>query len=125
MTGPSVLFPSPVEINGMISQVNFLILIFLRLFKFMGLRKNPRMNIFTIEFLLYLWYLLKYFIVFTFNNFHKYDVIPKTILALIRKSKSPLEISDFRLIALCNIIYQFLSKVLASRIKPLLCNLIN
>ena len=43
-----------------------------------------------------------------------------THLTLILKVKSPVKVSDFSPIALCNILYKIISKVLANRLKTIL-----
>ena len=47
-----------------------------------------------------------------------------TFIALIPKVKSPESISEFRPIALCNILYKLVSKVLANRLKRILPQII-
>lgn len=46
-------------------------------------------------------------------------------LALIPKKSNHEELGDFRCIALCNVIYKILSKVLADRIKIVLPKIIS
>ncbi|KAI0522506.1 hypothetical protein KFK09_004885 [Dendrobium nobile] len=46
--------------------------------------------------------------------------IKATALALIPKSKHASSFADFRPIALCNVIYKIVSKILASRLKPIM-----
>lgn len=43
-----------------------------------------------------------------------------TNIVLISKKKVPTSIGDLRLIALCNVTYKLISKVLANRMKPML-----
>ena len=42
-----------------------------------------------------------------------------TFLTLILKVKGPEKVSDFRPIALCDVLYKLISKVLASRLKKI------
>ena len=84
---------------------------------------------------------------FTTNFFHHFwDLVKEDMLAIIEESKTkrgvleafnatfltliPKEVGadtpdKFRLIALCNVIYKIISKVIANRLKPLLPMLIS
>ena len=48
-----------------------------------------------------------------------------TFITIIPKVKSPEFVTEFRLIALCNILYKLVSKVLANRLKKVLPHIIS
>ncbi|KAL5798070.1 hypothetical protein ACOSQ2_002890 [Xanthoceras sorbifolium] len=50
--------------------------------------------------------------------------ISRAVVALIPKVKSPVKISDFRPISLCNVTYKLVAKVLANRLKLVLHDII-
>ncbi|PKU86740.1 Putative ribonuclease H protein [Dendrobium catenatum] len=47
--------------------------------------------------------------------------VKATALAIVPKFKNATDISDYRPIALCNVFYKIITKVLAERMKPLMC----
>ena len=58
------------------------------------------------------------------NSTHIPAGINHTYLTLIPKVKSPKHVTEFRPIALCNIVYKLISKVLANRLKVILPDII-
>lgn len=60
-------------------------------------------------------------VVLGFLNNNIFDKsINATYIALILKKKSPSQITDFRPISLCNVLYKLMAKVLANRLKKVL-----
>ena len=51
--------------------------------------------------------------------------INHTYITLILKAKSLERVSEFKLIALCNVLYKLISKVVANRLKSLLSHVIS
>ena len=49
----------------------------------------------------------------------------ETYICLIPKVKSPQNITEFRLISLCNVVYKLISKILANRLKKVLAAVID
>uniref|UniRef100_A0A803NKE8 Reverse transcriptase domain-containing protein n=1 Tax=Cannabis sativa TaxID=3483 RepID=A0A803NKE8_CANSA len=60
-----------------------------------------------------------------FESGHFPTGINATNLVLIPKKKQPLDMGDFRPIALCNVLYKIISKVLANRLKHVLPTIIS
>lgn len=60
-----------------------------------------------------------------FKNCKMLGVINATNIALIPKFKTPNYVTDFRPIACCNLIYKCISKILATRLKAVLPDLIS
>lgn len=55
-----------------------------------------------------------------FHSGHLLKAINETIITLIPKVESPISVSQFRPISLCNVVYRIISKILVNRLKPLL-----
>lgn len=64
------------------------------------------------------------FIIQVFSIPNKIGDINHTLLTLIPKVHEPTKPSDFRPIALCNVIYKIITKILANRIKQFLPDII-
>lgn len=60
-----------------------------------------------------------------FQNTSLLKQINHTVIALIPKSSHATSVGDFRPIACCNVIYKIISKILASRLSPLLNDLVD
>eukprot|EP00253_Pinus_taeda_P035054 PITA_35054 len=91
--------------------------------------KAPVPDNFTIEFFKACWHVIKADLFNLINNFHRtkrvLPAINATFLTLIPKSDHDDSPNKFRPIALCNVIYKILSKLMANRLKPILPSIIS
>ncbi|GKA70985.1 RNA-directed DNA polymerase, eukaryota, reverse transcriptase zinc-binding domain protein [Tanacetum coccineum] len=60
-----------------------------------------------------------------FKNGKMLGEVNATLITLVPKSNTPIKVSDYRLIACCNVLYKIISKILTNRIKGALCKLVN
>ncbi|WOL07924.1 hypothetical protein Cni_G16674 [Canna indica] len=94
-----------------------------------GSGKSPCPDGYTGKFLETYWNIISEDFVSAFNFFHEYEVLPDgwndTCLVFIPKNDNPCVIKDYRPIALCNVAYRILAKVIANRLKPYLNDLIS
>jgi hypothetical protein len=95
----------------------------------MGPGKAPGVDGFTAGFFQKHWCLLKNSVTAAvlgfLNGGDMPEVINRTILVLIPKVANPDELSNFRPISLCNVIYKLCSKVMANRLRPILNEIVS
>ncbi|GJS23318.1 RNA-directed DNA polymerase, eukaryota, reverse transcriptase zinc-binding domain protein [Tanacetum coccineum] len=60
-----------------------------------------------------------------FNSGKMLGAINATLISLVPKSMTPQNVSDFRPIACCNVVYKCISKILTNRIKSALTHLVD
>ena len=60
-----------------------------------------------------------------FGTGHMPEGVNDTAIVLIAKVPTPVDLKDFRLISLCNVIYKVVSKCMVNRLRPLLSVLIS
>lgn len=91
--------------------------------------KSPGPDGFNFLFFKSCWGIIHRDVIAFVNEFHHNAQLPKAItssfLALIPKIKNPQMLSEFRPISLISSLYKIISKLLASRLKPFLGNLIS
>jgi len=91
--------------------------------------KAPGLDGFTIEFFKACWHIIKDDLINLIKNFHRtkriLPTINATFLTLIPKYDHADSPDKFRPIALCNVIYKILSKLMATRLKPILPSIIS
>ena len=90
---------------------------------------SPRPDGFNPAFLQRFWPLIEAYIFQSGTNWLNQGEFPKnlnaTIIALILKNANPISMKDLRPIALCNVLYKIIAKVLANRLKIILPSLID
>ena len=95
----------------------------------MALGKAPGLNGFTSNFFYYFWDLIMEEVLeIVEESRSKWGVLKAfnaTFLSLIPKEKGANNRGKFIPIALCNVIYKIISKVIANHLKPLLPNMIS
>lgn len=79
---------------------------------------------FTAGFYIRYWHLLKEVVCNAVRTFLEGgdmpEVVNSTVLVLIPKIKNPQDLTQYRPISLCNVLYKLASKVLALRLRPVL-----
>ncbi|WOK95078.1 hypothetical protein Cni_G03785 [Canna indica] len=91
--------------------------------------KSPAIDDFTSEFYKHYWGIIKPSYLNCLDNFFESAFLPfkwnKTMLTFIHKKANPSTIREFRPIALCNLNYRILAKLLAKRIQTVVHNLVS
>jgi hypothetical protein len=89
----------------------------------------PGPNGFTVEFFKAYWEVVKHDIYRVVEDSRRSTSILKalnaTMITLIQKENEARTLNHYRPIALCNVVYKIISKVIANRLKPLLPTLIS
>ncbi|WOL07610.1 hypothetical protein Cni_G16354 [Canna indica] len=95
----------------------------------LGRGKSPGMDGFTLEFYIHNWKIVKMDIKNELDKFWVTKSCPQewkeTVLVLVPKVEKARKIEEFRPIALCNVLYKVLTKIIVNRIRPVLCKLIS
>ncbi|WOL20091.1 hypothetical protein Cni_G28893 [Canna indica] len=91
--------------------------------------KSPGKDGYIQEFFIANWETVKSNLKYELDVFHEKAIVPKgwneTVLVIIPKNESPSKILDFIPIALCNVLYKILAKLIANRLRPFLGKLIS
>lgn len=91
--------------------------------------KTPGPNGFTISFFQNCWEIVKVDLLKVFEEFHEleefYSHLTNTFIALIPKKSNATELKDFRPISLLSSVYKIIVKVLMSRLKSVMKNIIS
>ena len=94
----------------------------------MGSLKAPGPDGFPALFFKKFWHIVSEDVISVVRSFFISGKMPTNLndtnLVLIPKNESPENISHFRPIALCNVVYKVISKILANRVKPFLNSLV-
>ena len=116
------------------SQARFLLspitneLIFSTL-KSMKKNKAPGPDGFTVNFFIHCWDIIGgdfcEAVLHFFNSGQMHKGVNSTLISLLPKQENPSSMKDFRPISLCTVVYKCISKILASRLKLILPNLID
>ena len=102
---------------------------FTKAIKQMHLEKSPSPNGLNSRFYQRFWPLIGDQIFFAASRWLSICVFPlglnNTLIVLIPKCKNPSSMRELRPISLCNVLYKLVAKVLANRMKDVLCRLIS
>ncbi|WOL14514.1 hypothetical protein Cni_G23294 [Canna indica] len=95
----------------------------------LGKGKSPGKEGFIVEFFLHNWFVVNVKVKEEIDLFQKNGKLPtgwnETVLVMTPKMEKAKKIGDFRPIALCNVLYKVVAKILANRMRPYLNKIIS
>ena len=116
------------EVNEAICQIPFHVEIKETIFRMYNLKTPGPDGLLALFYKKY-WPIVGDSVIFAVQNFFRFGHMLKEVnssfIVLIPKNNSPSTVNHFRPISLCNTVYKVIAKILVSRLRPLLDNLVS